>query len=328
MASLFVLKGGTPGQRLTLEGDQDKYILGRNPDCDIVIPGHAVSRQHAQITVANDSFFIEDLGSRNGTFVNNQQVNSRTQLKDNDRVKICDFLCTFHLDSSASGVTGPQEPKTAIELNDDEVDTPSTVQATVPQMAQRQVLEAQSNEKLRAILEVSNVLSKTLQLDVLLPQIADILFQVFKQADRCFVIEKGERADELIPRTVKTRRPGTETTARFSKTIVRKCLDSCQSLLFEDAMDGGKMALSASIAEFRIRSVICAPLVGPDGKAFGLIHLDSQDRSKKFSQDDLKLLVGVANQAAIAWDNAKMHKLAVQAEKEEKEKELAKQVQL
>src|SRR5262249_46969070 len=102
---------------------------------------------------------------------------------------------------------------------------------------------------------------------------------------------------------------------------------SGQALLFEDAQSSGPMALSASIAEFRIRSVMCAPLVNQDGNAYGLIQLDCQDRNKAFTQDDLKLLVGVANQAAIALDNAKLHQAAGELAVKQKDEHLAKEVQ-
>jgi serine phosphatase RsbU (regulator of sigma subunit) len=87
------------------------------------------------------------------------------------------------------------------------------------------------------------------------------------------------------------------------------------------------MALSASIAEFRIRSVMCAPLVNQDGNAGGLIQLDSQDRNKAFTEDDLKLLIGVASQAAVALDNARLHKVAIEMAVKQKDEQLAKDVQ-
>jgi len=319
MASLMVLKGTNPGQSIALEGSE--FVMGRDPKfCQIHIQNNAVSRQHAKITRVQTVFYIEDLESRNGTWVNNQEIQQRTQLKDNDRIKICDCLFTFHNDSSSSS---------GIEIQEDQADSPSTVHASVGRMSQQQLLEAQPTDKLRALLEVSAALSKTLQEETLLPQIADILFSVFKQADRCFVImrEDQDGNERLIPKVIKTRRANTETTARFSKTIVRRCLDSGQSLLFEDAQNGGQMALSASIAEFRIRSVMCAPLVNQDGNAYGLIQLDSQDRNKTFTQDDLKLLVGVANQAAIALDNARLHRIAVDMAVKHKDEQLAKDVQ-
>src|SRR5262249_27091802 len=155
-----------------------------------------------------------------------------------------------------------------------------------------------------------------------------ILFDVFKQADRCFVIARDENTEQLIPKVIRTRRQSAETSARFSKTIVKRVLESGQALLFEDAQSGGQqMALSASIAEFRIRSVMCAPLINQDGNAFGLIQLDSQDRNKTFTQEDLKLLVGVANQASIALENAKLHKIAVDVAVKQQDEEIARKVQ-
>src|SRR5207253_1290521 len=77
----------------------ETFILGRNPDCHLVIPITSVSREHAQIVRVQDKYFIEDKQSRNHTYVNDQQVMVRTELKDKDRVKICDFIAVF-LDGS------------------------------------------------------------------------------------------------------------------------------------------------------------------------------------------------------------------------------------
>ena len=318
MASLTVLKGSNSSQRIKLENG-DEFIMGRSPDCQVHIPNNAVSRQHAKIVRKPNGFYIEDLKSRNGTLVNNQAIDQSTLLKDNDKIKVCDWLFAFHNENTPS--------PSAIEIEEGEGDSPSTVHASVGRMSQQQLLETQPSEKLRALLEVSNALGKTMQEETLLPQIADILFTVFKQADRCFIIIRDDNTEALIPKVIKTRRANAETSARFSRTIVKRCLESGQSLLFEDAQSGSQMALSASIAEFRIRSVMCAPLVNQDGDAFGLIQLDSQDRNKTFTQDDLKLLVGVANQAAISIDNAKLHRMAVEGAVKKEEEELARKVQ-
>src|SRR6516225_8863153 len=92
MAFLVVLKGANAKENIRL--DKDRILLGRNANCDIVFPANdfAVSREHACIVRVQDQFFIEDLGSRNGTYLNNQPVTTRTALNDNDRVRICDFL--------------------------------------------------------------------------------------------------------------------------------------------------------------------------------------------------------------------------------------------
>jgi serine phosphatase RsbU (regulator of sigma subunit)/pSer/pThr/pTyr-binding forkhead associated (FHA) protein len=315
MPSLHVLKGANEGTVIPLEGD--KYILGRNPDCGIVIPITSVSREHAQIVRVQGRYFIEDKQSRNGTFVNNQAISVRTPLRNNDRIRICDFIAAFH----------DQQPMT---MPDDEFDEPegtSTVEATLLQPAV-QLLETQPAEKLRVLLEISSNLGKTLELDKLLPKIVDSLFNLFRQADRCFVIQAEEGSGKLMPRVVKTRKAHEETNARYSKSLVRKCLESAQSFLSDDASRDDRVVLSQSVVDFRIRSVMIAPLVTADGKASGVIQLDTQDRGKKFMPEDLQLLSCVAIQAAVAMENAKLHEDAMAGERRKRDLELAHQVQL
>ena len=309
MALLQVVKP-EEGRQIPLEGD--KFVLGRNPDCAVVIPVTSVSREHAVITRSNGRFFIEDKQSRNGTLVNSQAVTARTPLKNNDKIRICDFVAVF-LESDEGG--------------DEDEGGNTTVEATLSQSS-HMLLQDQPAEKLRGLLEISASLNKTLQLDLLFPKIGESLFQLFRQADRCFLILADEDGKRLVPRLVKTRIAGEETTARFSKSIVRRCLAESQAFLSDDASRDDRVQLSQSVVDFRIRSVMCVPLCAPNGKAFGVIQLDTQNRSKKFNQDDLKLLWGVANQAAVALENARMHEETILQEKLRRDLELAHQVQM
>ncbi len=315
MPSLHVIKGANEGTVIPLDGD--KYILGRNPDCGIVIPITSVSREHAQIVRIQGRYFIEDKQSRNGTFVNNQAISVRTPLRNNDRIRICDFIAAYH----------EQQPMTVADDDFDEPESTSTVEATLAQPA-IQLLETQPAEKLRVLLEISSNLGKTLELDKLLPKIVDSLFGLFRQADRCFLIQAEEGTSKLMPRVVKTRNPREETNARYSKSLVRRCLDSAQSFLSDDASRDERVQLSQSVVDFRIRSVMISPLVTTEGKAFGVIQLDTQDRGKKFTQEDLQLLSCVAAQASVAMENAKLHEDAMAGERSRRDLELAHQVQL
>ena len=322
MPVLHVLKGANQGTVIPLDGD--KFVLGRNPDCGIVIPVTSVSREHAQIIRLQGRYFILDGDSRgnpsrNGTFVNNQAITARTALKHNDQIRICDFLAAF---------VDPQQPAAAAE-DDSEGEEPegsSTVEAQLTHSSNL-LLEQQPAEKLRHLLEISANLSKTLDLDALMPKIVESLFQLFRQADRCFVIHAEEGTNRLLPRVVRTRRPQDETNARPSRTIVRRCLETAQAFLSDDASRDDRIQLSQSVVDFRIRSVMCVPLCTAEGKAFGVIQLDTQDRSKKFTQEDLKLLWCVANQAAIAMENARLHEEAVLRERFRRDLELATRVQ-
>jgi serine phosphatase RsbU (regulator of sigma subunit)/pSer/pThr/pTyr-binding forkhead associated (FHA) protein len=321
--SLHVLKGMTEGQRIPL--DSDRCVLGRNPDCQVVIPITSVSREHAAIVRRQGRYYIEDLQSRNGTFVNNQQITQQTVLNHKDRIRVCDFTAEF-LDALNTLPLRP-ELRPDEENGEDEVDTSSTVEATLSHSSNL-ILQTQPAEKLQALLDISRNLSKTLELDPLLPQIVDNLFQLFKQADRCFIILVEEGSGKMIPKVIRTRRPHDEANARFSKSIVRKCLESNTAFLSDDATNDKRLPLSQSVVDFRIRSVMCAPLCGAEGKAFGVIQLDTQDRSKKFTQDDLTLVLGVCNVASIALENARMHEQRLAQERDREQMELARRVQL
>ncbi len=308
MAQLQIVKPDE-GRQVPLDGD--KFIMGRNPDCAIVIPVTSVSREHAQIVRVNGKFFIEDKQSRNGTFVNSQAITGRTQLKNNDKIRICDFLAVF----LENGEAEEEEPGN------------TTVEATLAQSS-HMILDTQPAERLRGLLEISASLNKTLQLDLLFPKIGDSLFQLFRQADRCFLILAEDDGKKLLPRLVKTRLAGDEINARFSKSIVRRCLEGAKAFLSADASRDERVPLSQSVVDFRIRSVMCVPLCAPDGKAFGVIQLDAQHSSKKFTEEDLKLLWGVANQAAVALENARLHEETILQEKMRRDLELAHQVQM
>lgn len=310
MATLNILKGVTPGKIYPL--DRNRMVIGRQESCDIVLNVPAVSREHAVIHTVQGKFYLEDLKSRNKTYVNNQEVNGKILLKDNDRIKICDNLMAFQEGSK------PPLPKGLLkgmnesdaDIAEEKEDSSSTVEATISQSS-KHLLESQPSERLAFLLNVVADLTQTLNMDELLPKVGNSLFEVFRQADRVFIILSDE--GKLIPKVVKTRgRSGDETGARFSRTIINRCLTSGEALLSEDASSGKGVDLSQSIADCKIRSVMCAPIIGKNTqKAFGVIQLDTQDRFKKFKQDDLQLLLAVAGQAAVAMENATMHQSLV-----------------
>jgi phosphoserine phosphatase RsbU/P len=317
MALLRVLKGNNEGTNIDLIGE--RIVLGRNADCHVVLNVAAVSREHAIIRKLQGKYYIEDNKSRNGTFLNSKEVTTRTQLKDNDKIKICDTVLAFYERAPSTPLPDDYRPDEPEEEEDS-----STVQATLNQTS-KQILEAQPAERLAMLLDVGAELAQTFDLTQLLPKIVDRLFAVFRQADRGFVIINEE--GKLIPKVSKTRRNDDEGT-RFSRKIVNRVLESGQSILSEDASAGKGVDLSQSIADCRIHSVMCVPLVGrTDPKPFGVIQLDTQDRFKQFNQDDLKLLLAVAGQAAVALENATLHATIVQRAGLERDLLLARKVQ-
>ncbi|HVL11997.1 MAG TPA: SpoIIE family protein phosphatase [Gemmata sp.] len=332
MPTLILLKapeGVRANMQIPLTGDIQ--IIGRDTEkCQIVIPHHAVSREHAKISVLNGEYFIEDGDgrgnrSRNHTFVNSRPIDALTPLRPDDRIKICDFLFQFRDER----VVRPKKLPPELQKELPEAEEPggmTTIEATQSKGNAHEFLQIAPADRLRALLDISTGLSRTLELDPLLNQIADTLLGVFKQADRCFVLLLDE-AGRPIPKVTRNRRVGSDD-VRFSRTIVRKAVESGQSFLSEDASSDAALGPAASIAEFRIRSVMCVPMATPEGRPMGAILLDTQVRDKKFGSDDLSLLSIVANLASVALEKARMHEDALAREKVQKEIELARQVQL
>lgn len=332
MPSLILLKAptGDPSPNKNIPLDADLMVIGRDENgCQIVIPHHAVSRKHAQIVKSGGQYYIEDLKSRNKTYVNSKEIATtpgRQPLKSDDRIKICDFLFRFHDERVVKPAPIPAHFRKERQDEEEDESGMTTIEAAQGSGTAKQFLEVAPSDRLRALLDISTSLSRTLELDPLLDQIAKTLFGVFKQADRCFVILLDE-SGKLVPKVQVGRRPGLEDT-RFSRTIVKKAIDSKNSFLSEDASGDPNLGPAASIAEFKIRSVMCVPLLNSEGKPIGAIQLDSQDRTKKFLLDDLNLLTIVANLAAVSIANARLHETVLTREKEAKEIELARKVQL
>ena len=93
--------GPRHGERLPLEAG--RVILGRHPDCGLVLDLPSVSRQHAVVSVSAEGVSIEDLRSRNGTLVNGVPLAGVRRLEPGDEVSICGQRFVF-ADASASEV--------------------------------------------------------------------------------------------------------------------------------------------------------------------------------------------------------------------------------
>ena len=311
MALLRVDLGERLGETIHLE--KDKTIFGRERDCDQVISREeVVSRHHMQIRRDGERWFVQDLKSRNGTKLNGIEIPKGVDvpLHHKDVIGICEeFHATFfETDPGAEGQDGGS----------------STVEAMLSSSTDHN-LKTQPAAKLAILLEITAKLSKTLELDAQLPEVGEGMLQIFTQADRCFIILVDDDTGALVPKVIRTRPHVAESSKGFSRTIVLQCLKSGQALLLRE---GDSVARnSESVSAFHIRSVMCVPLTAADGRVFGVIQVDTQDSNKKFTEEDLRLLWGVAYQASVAMENVHLHKLLLAQERVKNELDLARQVQ-
>jgi sigma-B regulation protein RsbU (phosphoserine phosphatase) len=329
MAYLDALSGSALGKRYEL--DRLETILGRHPDCQVVLDSGAVSRQHAKIIRDGKRYLLEDLKSRNGTFVNGRLIGEPLSLQDGDVVRICDLELAFHADLEPAAFAESQLDGSSmgILLYDEAEDaTTSSVTAKMEVRGGLHGLQvsASPEAKLTAMIEIMQALGRAVSIDMVLPKVLDCLFRIFIQADRGFIILNDNQGN-LQPRWIKTRRPDQDEMVRLSKTILRKVMEQKEAIISLDAGSDERFQMSQSLADFRIRSMIVAPLLNTAGDALGAIQIDTVQHKGRFEPKDLEVLIAVANQAGIAIENAQLHEQMVAQRLVEQDLELASQVQ-
>ncbi len=96
---LIAQNGPLSGQRF---GIKKEIYVGRDPDCDIVVPDRQVSRVHAKFSIDGKRVLVEDLRSKNGTFLNGNVLESPMVLEDGDTIQIALVQSFYFLSSDAT----------------------------------------------------------------------------------------------------------------------------------------------------------------------------------------------------------------------------------
>jgi pSer/pThr/pTyr-binding forkhead associated (FHA) protein len=99
-AFLVTVIGPSPGQRFPL--DERATIIGRGPEVAIYLKSSVVSRQHARIVNEGNVYYVEDLGSMNGTFVNGKRIAGRVILGERDRLEIGPYEMALQVDPASN----------------------------------------------------------------------------------------------------------------------------------------------------------------------------------------------------------------------------------
>jgi serine phosphatase RsbU (regulator of sigma subunit)/pSer/pThr/pTyr-binding forkhead associated (FHA) protein len=321
MPRLVLLHGA---EAISYELEGEVTVLGRSPECQIQLDSEMVSRRHAQVTREGNAFYLEDLGSGNGTVLNGKRIGERTQLQSNDRLKLGPILLRFEAGAPARKRPAPLNKILSVEITAG--DTVKIVESN-ENTGGFGVLEVQPEAKLRAVIEITRSLAGTVDLQAIVPLILDTLFSIFPQADRGCVLLKDQETGQMVPVAQKHRRSNEDATVKLSRTILNKVLQERTGILSDDATRDSRFEASASISRLTIRSMMCVPLLGLDGEPMGLINLDTQNVLSRFNKEDLDLLLAVAGQAALSYESARLLTSHMEKIKQDSEIAIAKNVQ-
>lgn len=276
-------------------------VIGRAPECDLTLPFSQVSRRHANISRQGDQYFLEDLNSANGSFINGTAV-QKSLLKDGDEIRLGTFALTFH-NSLAGRINLTDEYKTDANLT---IAIPITRLKTSGIFALPQQ-ERDPSKMIQVIFDASKTLIGFSTLDDVLAGVMDLVFEYLK-ADRGFLMLHDEAEGQLVPYVIKQRRAPArgDKNISFSRTIVNKVFLEGIAILTANAMQDERFSAQESIMMQQIRSCMCVPL-WDEKKVIGIIYVDCMIFENYFQERDLDLLSTIAIISAIAIEQSRLN---------------------
>ena len=329
MATLVLLQGGE-AKPFELAGPET--VIGRHPDCGIQLHSNMVSRKHARIRRDGNAFYLEDLGSGNGTFLNGQRVENSELLNHHDRIKLGPVLMRYETKDGEekderferlAGSTGTL----SVDIANDE-GFGSTIMGTVANSGSGfGMLDVRPEAKLQGVFEITRAIAGSTDLPSIVPKILDTLFNIFPKADRGCMLLKNPETGEMQVAGQKHRREDADETVRISRTVLNRVLEEKSGVLSADAASDTRFQAAESISNLTIRSVMCVPLLGLNGEPMGVINIDSQNPVNQFKNEDLELLMAVAAQAALSYESARLLVSHLEKEKQDSELQIARKVQ-
>ncbi len=289
--------------------------VGRADTNDLVLRHPSVSRHHVRITVLpGDITLLNDLGSMNGTFVNNLPI-QESGLKDQDRVAIGMYELKYesartgalHVQAGSGTVTDvnnlmdADNISTALRLN-----VPTVPVAAVPIEERVKILEKENN-LLKLLLSVGKTLSSALMPDEIMHRVMELVFQM-ENVERGFVMlrddKKGFKPAVLLYKDEK--RKAEARGVALSTMVTDKLMNDRVPLLIYDVGTDERFSSSQSLRMSGIRSAMCAPLIYKD-RVFGIFYVDCLSKAYAFTQEELAIFSVIAAEAAMSFDNARSH---------------------
>ena len=306
--------------------------MGRSVSNSIQIIDRKVSRKHAEIYFKDGDYYFHDMGSKNGSFINGKQVKKDTLLEDGFRVKVGETVLIYESDQDESSSLSDATSRSVKIVDNLEWGKPrrSVAAGTGPELdlgggEGKEPSFKDTHKRLAILYQVADVIRNILNLDELLDQIMNIIYEVIKP-DRGFIMIKDMATGKFVPRAIR-RRDVDDGEITISSTIVEQCLRERVSILVSDAAADQRFSSSESVIINRIRSAICAPLIYKQ-EILGVIYIDTQKRRMSYDEEELELVNGIANQSAMAIANARMHVRLVEQHKSAKEMEIARNIQM
>jgi serine phosphatase RsbU (regulator of sigma subunit) len=286
-----------PAKNIPLTGE--RLSVGRSSAADLCFPEDTgLSRVHFAFEPEGDAWTVQDLGSKNGTFVNDIALKGKLSLKPGDRVT------AGHLTIVYSPEAGRDSAQRVVVFEGDLQNSPSTstvvtTLAASSQAVGQSVVMNRGGEKtsaMQALIQAGRVLLENRPLADLFPLILDLAIQAVGAQRGALMSLEG---DTLTLRAHKGEG------FRISSHVRDKVIKEKASILVRDAQLDANFKDRMSIVEHKVHTMMAAPLQTEE-RIMGLLYVDSPFILREFTKDDLSLLTVMANTAAIRIENARL----------------------
>ncbi|HSM14669.1 MAG TPA: SpoIIE family protein phosphatase, partial [Thermoanaerobaculia bacterium] len=274
----------------------------------------------------NGRWFVEDLGSRAGTWRNGRAISGREPVAAGDRLGLGGSVLTVAggrpRSVAASGLSGGIQPGMSIFRRAEDLLKGSSV--VEPTDADRDSALARRTERLELLNQVHQALGRSIALDELLELILDSAFRALQPEEGMIVLREGPGQ---YSRAASRRRPGSTSDELISTTLLEEVVEKRQAALVCDVAQDEKFGHAASLLATGVRSLIAAPLYDDRG-ALGMLALDSRATVRNFDEDDLELLTSLASVASLRIRNVALAEEAAERRRLEEELALARSIQV
>ncbi len=312
MLILTVIRGPDQGRRFELPDDEPQQI-GRSAE-SLPLTDLSISRRHAELTPDDGRWYIRDLESSNGTYVNGKRVHGSVLLQPGDQIRTGQSLVMFGRDRRSApkphGVKIADKDEIEYHVEKIAADPDESMVLAVPEPSEEAV------KNLQVIYQLTQLTGSIVDQQELLERVMDVIFEHFS-ADRGFILVQSEPGARPEPAVVRYRvkpKNKEEEQITVSRTIVQHVRRKREGVLASNAMTDERFATGDSVHRLGIRSVLCVPIKFKD-EMFGVIHLDSKVANYTYTEDQLHLLTAIGVQTGLALANAAQYHNRVRDER-------------
>lgn len=305
-------------------------LIGRDDQCDLMIPSPAVSRVHARIVREDSRYFLEDLQSRNGTTLNGRRIASRELLRDGDQIDFSTRQYVFYSQLALDEQTGSWGGaggalQVAPAGRGDDSDTSirrAMIQAghTIPQETSQRgdlrdarvvsrvaaagvhlslLASHDATRKLYQAMLLLESLRTTRRSAELLSVVLEKLFVFFPTVERIAIVGSATDATGYRVLAASGRQP--DDAVQLCCPLIRECQQACEAILYVDQWRESDVS-QPRLADLSVRYLMCVPLTCDDQTCFGAIQLESSRTERPLETVDVERLVILAQYIACAFE--------------------------